>query len=66
MKAKEYPALVDALDSGILFGLSRADKHASDPLTEAQRDRVAEHVNREVLNAICERFDFEDQHDETP
>lgn len=59
MRAKEYPALVDALDSGILCGLARADKHAADPLTDAQRARVQDQVTRHVLDAICERFDID-------
>ena len=66
MKAKEYPALVDAVDTGILTGLERADKHADDPLTDAQRSRVHAQVSEYVLNAICERFDFEDERNETP
>jgi len=60
MRAKEYPALVDAVESGVATGLTRADKHASDPLTEAQRDRVTQQVYEHVLSAICERFRFED------
>lgn len=60
MKPKEYPALVDALESGIACGLTRADKHADDPLTEAQRERVEREVYEHVLSAIYERFRFED------
>lgn len=64
MKAKEYPALVDAIESGVACGLVRADKHASDPLTEAQCRRVEKEVYDHVLSAICERFDFEDAPEE--
>lgn len=64
MKPKEYPALVDAVESGVAYGLSRADKHADDPLTEKQRARVQEQVCEHVLSAICERFRFEDAPDE--
>ena len=64
MKAKEYPALVDAIDSGVLCGLTRADKHATDPLTDTQRNRVHGQVSRYVLDAICERFHFEDAPEE--
>ena len=64
MRAKEYPALVDAVESGVACGLTRADKHASDPLTVAQRERVQDQVYEHVLSAICERFRFEDGPDE--
>lgn len=60
MRAREYPALVDAIESGVACGLTSADKHAEHPLTEAQRDRVREQVYEHVLSAICERFHFED------
>ena len=35
------------------------DKHAEDPLTDAQRDRAAEHLEREIMSAICDMFNFE-------
>lgn len=60
MRAKEYPALVDAIDSGLLTALARADKHADDPLTDAQRARVHREGCEHLLSAICERFRFED------
>ena len=59
MRAKDYPALVDAIESGVACGLARADKHASDPLTEAQCQRVEKEVYDHVLSAICERFYFD-------
>jgi hypothetical protein len=63
MRAKAYPAIVEAVDSGVACGLARADKYADDPLTDAQRQRVEQHVNDQVLSAIAERFDFEDGND---
>lgn len=60
MRAKDYPALVDAIESGVACGLSRADKYADDdPLTDAQRERVSEQVYHQVLSAIYERFDLD-------
>ena len=64
MRAKEYPALVDALESGIACGLRRADKYASGPLTPEQVERVQREVYEHVLSAICERFRFEDAPEE--
>ena len=60
MRAKEYPALVDAIESGVAYGLSRSDKYVDDPLTEAQRERIKSALELHVLSAICERFRFED------
>jgi hypothetical protein len=59
MRPNSYTILCDCLDAGIAYGLRRADKHADDPLTDAQRERLAEHLEREILNAICEKFDFD-------
>jgi hypothetical protein len=59
MRAKDYPALLDAVDSGVAYGLMRADKHADDPLTQAQRERVKQQVEEHVMSAICERFEFD-------
>lgn len=64
MRAKDYPALVDAIDSGLLITLARADKHASDPLTDAQRARIHREGCEHLLTAICERFHFEDAPEE--
>lgn len=60
MRARDYVALVDALESGIAYGLRRADKHADDPLTPKQIERVEREVYEHVLMAICERFSFEE------
>ena len=60
MKPNIYRILTDCIDEGIAAALRRMDKHAEDPLTDAQRDRAAEHLEREIMNAIYEKFDFED------
>ena len=59
MRAKEYDVLVMAVEQGVASMLRRADKHADDRLTDAQRDRIEANTN-EVVGAICEWFDFED------
>lgn len=60
MKANEYSLVQMAVEEGIAFGLSRADKYADDPLTEAQRERVSLAVDTAVMAAICEWFTFQD------
>ncbi len=59
MKPNTYRIITDCLEEGITVALNRMDKHAEDPLTDAQRDRAAEHLEREIINAICEKFNFE-------
>ena len=59
MKPNPYRIIVDCLETGIAVALNRMDKHAEDPLTDAQRDRAAEHLEREIMSAICDKFNFE-------
>ena len=59
MKPNTYRIITDCLEEGITVALNRMDKYAEDPLTDAQRDRAAEHLEREIINAICEKFNFE-------
>ena len=59
MKAKDYAVLRMAVEQGVAYGLTRADKYAEDALTEAQRDRVADQVEQAVISAVCEWFAFD-------
>ena len=59
MKPNTYRIITDCLEEGITVALNRMDKHAEDPLTDAQRDRAAEHLEREIMSAICDKFNFE-------
>ena len=59
MKAKDYDVLRMAVEQGIAYGLTRADKHSADPLTEAQRERVADRVEKAVIDSVCEWFTFD-------
>lgn len=58
MRANEYLLLATCIENGIAAGLRRMDKHATDPLTDDQRARAEEHLEREVMSAICEYFTF--------
>ena len=53
-----YRVIADVVDSGVLLGLRRGDKHSDDPLTEQQVARMHEHVEREVMNALSEILIF--------
>jgi hypothetical protein len=54
MKPKEYDVLTMAVEQGVACGWRRAHKHVP-PTPEAIQESVA----HEVINAICEWFDFE-------
>ncbi len=58
LKVNVYAVLSECVEQGIACGLRRSDKHADDPLTAEQRARVEEHIDREVMNAICDKFEF--------
>lgn len=55
MRVKAYDVLSRALDEGIECGWRRAHKHNDKPSDEA----VKESVEREVMNSICEFFEFD-------
>lgn len=57
MKAKEYELMLLAVEDGVSIGYSRAHKYTDDPSEQELKD----HVQREVINQICEWFDFEDE-----
>ena len=59
LKVDVYRVVNEAVEHGVACGLFRADKHADDPLTEQQMERIKENVEREVMCALCEviRFD---------
>ncbi len=59
VKLDGYRVISEAIELGISCGIRRADKHAEDPLTDLQRARVQDHVEIEVMNALCEILKFE-------
>jgi hypothetical protein len=56
MKAKEYKILVDCVERGIEYGMSRAYKHTDSPTM----DYIISQLNDNVLTEICEYFQFDD------
>jgi hypothetical protein len=63
--ARVYDLLSAAVEEGVAVGVRRADKHADDPLTDRQRERIIDHVQQDVLGAILDRFDIKGE-DEPP
>jgi hypothetical protein len=56
VRAKAYAILTRAIEDGLEWGWSRAHKHNDNP----DREAVLEAMYSEVLNSICEVFDFDD------
>ena len=56
MKANDYVVLCRAVEEGIAYGLSRAEKHVDHPPREYQQ----ECLELAIINAICEVFTFPD------
>ena len=55
MKAKDYAVLRDCVENGVGYGVRRAHKHVEHP----DKDVMADIIEGEVMNEICQYFDFE-------
>lgn len=55
IRAKTYPLMREAVEAGIAYGWHRAYKHTNTPEPAA----IMEAIEEAVMNAICERFEFE-------
>lgn len=53
-KVKVYPVLAQCVEDGAAYGVHRAFKYAEHPTEDA----ICEHVEREILNLLCERLDL--------
>jgi hypothetical protein len=59
MRANDYVILSRAVEEGARCGWRRAHKHGDG--SPPSEEMVVEHVEREVMNAICEVFQFSEQ-----
>jgi len=66
LRPDPWRVIQEALDTGIRYGLTRADKYRGDedPLTDMQRDRVFNAVYDAIANEISERFIWDDGADD--
>jgi len=66
LRPDPWRVIQEALDTGIRYGLTRADKYRGDedPLTDRQRDRVFNAVYDAIANEIAERFIWDDGADD--
>jgi hypothetical protein len=56
MRVNTYNLLSQCVEDGIASGLMHAHKHVEHPPEEM----VREHLERDIMNAICEWFTFDD------
>jgi len=54
-RVKSYEVLARAVEEGIQMGWNRAHKHTNTPDT----DHVMESVYNEIMNSVCEVFNFD-------
>ena len=62
MRAREYPLAEERVEIGLARGWRRAHKHVEHPSPEA----IQEAQLQEVMNELCEAFDFDVPGDEEP
>lgn len=58
MKPNVYRIVEMCVNSGTMFGVNRAFKH-TDSITLADSHIIRENVQREIMNELCEYFDFD-------
>ena len=56
VKPKEYERLEACIEQGVMWGWQHAHKHVDEPRVEDIQD----HMVRDIMNEICEEFDFDD------
>ena len=57
--AKRYALLCEVVERGVGFGVSRWLKYRDDQMDDVDRDALEEQLVQEVLNEICDRFEFD-------
>jgi len=55
-RVKTYEVIARAVEEGIQMGWNRAHKHTNTP----DSDHVMESIYNEVMNSVCEMFDFDE------
>jgi len=59
LQVSTYIVVARAVDEGARYGVSRYNKYAEVPLTDTTVESLCDHIERGVLNALCEVIDFE-------
>lgn len=58
-KINTYAVIMRAVEEGIAYGLNRADKHADDPITLQQRQRIEHQLDISISTALSEVINFD-------
>jgi len=66
MKVKEYEVLARAVEEGVGWGLTRYNKYAPNQLSGEAEMSLKDHLEREIMNALCDVFDFESGEPDEP
>lgn len=56
LRPNTYEVLLRAVEQGVAFGWNGAHKHGPTPHPDEAKNRIVD----EVMNAICEVFEFEE------
>lgn len=56
---KRYALMSDCIDTGLSWAIAAAYKYDSAPKSERALREHAERMHSELMNAICEYFDFD-------
>jgi hypothetical protein len=59
---KLWPVVSRAVEEGVAHGLRRSNKYNDEAPVDT--DRAAEHLQREIMNALCEVLNFGDEEGE--
>lgn len=60
MKADEYKLLTQCVETGVLIGARRFLKHSDLQLSDDDLEALCVAVASEVINEVCEWFQFEE------
>ena len=58
LRVRTYDLMDECVEEGIQSAWMHAHKHVEHPTKET----IAEHLQRDIMNRICERFDFPETH----
>lgn len=59
LRMNAWSIVSEAVEVGISWGLYRAHEHSTQELNDDERERLTEHLEREIMNALSEVVDWE-------
>lgn len=60
MRVKLYDLLSDKIEEGLGWGIRRVYKYSDGPKTEDDLLGQTDEIMREIMEAVCQYLDFED------